>query len=223
MRILIIEDQEKIANAISYVLKSHKYEVDVINDGELGYEYALLNNHDLIILDIMLPGMDGYTILENIKRKKIETPVIILSAKSEVEDKVHGLDLGAEDYLPKPFAMEELISRINVIMRRKSNDDILPDFYLNKDALSLIYKDDKVELSLKEYQVFELLLRNEGKIISKEMFIDRIWGIDDEVEDSIIEVYISFLRKKIKILDLPLKIQTIRNLGYKLERVKADV
>lgn len=223
MRILIIEDQNKIAEAIAYVLKEHKHEVDIVNDGLMGYEYALLSKHDLIILDIMLPGMDGYTILEKIKKQKIKTPVIILSAKREVEDKVHGLDLGADDYLPKPFAMEELISRINVIMRRQLNEVNIPDFYLNKDSLSLVHKDDKIELSLKEYQVFDLLLRNENRIISKEMFIDRIWGIDDDVEDNVVEVYISFLRKKIKLLNLPIQIKTIRNMGYKLERIEANV
>lgn len=216
MRILIIEDHKKISNAISFVLKEHHYEVDIVDDGLLGYEYALKENHDLILLDIMLPGMDGYTLLQKIKEKNIVTPVIILSAKSEVEDKVHGLDLGAEDYLPKPFAMEELLSRINVIARRLRHNDTQQTLLLDQDSLSINYQNTKTELTLKEFQVFDLLLRNEGKILSKETFIERIWGFED-VEDSIVEVYISFIRKKIKVLQLPYNIKTVRGAGYMLE------
>lgn len=218
LRILLIEDEEKISSAIQYILKAHDYRVDIISDGILGYDYARNEYYDLIILDVMLPNMDGFTILKKLKENKVQTPIIMLSAKGEVGDRIHGLNLGADDYLPKPFAMEELLSRMHAILRRTSEVDD-EKVYLDRHDLSINFKDEKASLTLKEYQVFELLLNNKNRILSKEIFIDRIWGLDDDVDERIVEVYISFIRKKIKLLELPLKIQTVRGAGYRLEGV----
>lgn len=212
----MIEDEEKISSAIQYILKTHDYRVDIINDGMIGYDYALNEHYDLIILDVMLPSMDGFTILKKLKENNVQTPILMLSAKGEVEDRILGLNLGADDYLPKPFAMDELLSRIHAILRRTS--EVEEDkVYLDKHALTINYKKEKASLTLKEFQVFELLLNNKNRILSKEIFIDRIWGLDDDVDERIVEVYISFIRKKIKLLQLPLKIQTVRGAGYRLE------
>lgn len=222
MRLLIIEDEKHLAEAMHQILKKNNYLVDISFDGSDGLDNALSNIYDAIILDIMLPYIDGYTLLKTLRDSKIYTPVLILSAKSQLEDKVLGLDTGADDYLAKPFETEELLARLRAITRRKNNEILSSELLysnikLNTDNLILKCNDTTLALTLKESQLLEMLIINKDIITSKNNIIEKIWGYTSEAEDNNVEVYISFLRKKLKILECNIKIKTIRNLGYKLE------
>jgi DNA-binding response OmpR family regulator len=222
MRILIVEDELHLAEALTQILKKNNYTVDAVNDGEAGLDNALSDIYDLIILDIMLPKMDGLTILKNIRKEGIAAPVILLTAKGDISDKVTGLDSGADDYLAKPFATEELLARIRAMSRRKS--EVLPDnslrfgdIELNTATLNLSRESKEVKLILKESQLLELLITRKNSASSKELIIEKLWGFDSEVEHNHVEVYISFLRKKLTYLDSKVSINTIRGVGYMLE------
>ena len=222
MRILIVEDELHLAEALTQILKKNNYAVDAVYDGEAGLDNALSNIYDLIILDIMLPKMDGISILRNIRKQGISTPVILLTAKGEISDKVTGLDSGADDYLPKPFAAEELLARIRALSRRKG--EVLPDntlsygdIELNTAALRLSKGSREVKLILKESELLELLIIRKNSVTPKEMIIEKIWGFDSEAEYNHVEVYISFLRKKLLFLESNVSINTIRGIGYVLE------
>ena len=222
MRILIVEDELHLAEALTQILKKNNYAVDAVYDGEAGLDNALSNIYDLIILDIMLPKMDGISILRNIRKQGIPTPVILLTAKGEISDKVTGLDSGADDYLPKPFAAEELLARIRALSRRKG--EVLPDntlsygdIELNTAALRLSKGSREVKLILKESELLELLIIRKNSVTPKEMIIEKIWGFDSEAEYNHVEVYISFLRKKLLFLEANVSINTIRGIGYVLE------
>ncbi len=222
MRILIVEDELHLAEALTQILKKNNYTVDAVHDGESGIDNALSGIYDLIILDIMLPKMNGISILKHIRKQEIATPVILLTAKGEISDKVMGLDSGADDYLPKPFATEELLARIRALSRRKG--DILPDSSLKYgdielDALNLkLSKDSKdVKLTLKESELLEFLMLRKNIVTSKELIIEKLWGFDSEVEPNNVEVYISFLRKKLSFLNSKVSIVTVRGVGYILE------
>lgn len=222
MRILIVEDELHLAEALAQILKKNNYAVDSVNDGESGLDNALSNIYDLIILDIMLPKMDGISVLKNIRKEGISTPVILLTAKGEISDKVIGLDSGADDYLPKPFATEELLARIRALSRRKG--EVMPDnlfkygdIELNTATLKLSKESKEVKLILKESELIELLILRKNSVTSKEMIIEKIWGFDSEAEYNHVEVYISFLRKKLSFLESEVSINTIRGIGYVLE------
>ena len=222
MRILIVEDELHLAEALAQILKKNNYAVDSVNDGESGLDNALSNIYDLIILDIMLPKMDGISVLKNIRKEGISTPVILLTAKGEISDKVIGLDSGADDYLPKPFATEELLARIRALSRRKG--EVLPDntfqygdIELNTAALKLSRGSKDVKLILKESELLELLILRKTAVTSKELIIEKIWGFDSEAEYNHVEVYVSFLRKKLLFLESEVSINTIRGIGYVLE------
>ncbi|WP_213974586.1 response regulator transcription factor [Tepidanaerobacter acetatoxydans] len=222
MRILIVEDELHLAEALTQILKKNNYTVDAVHDGESGIDNALSGIYDLIILDIMLPKMNGISILKHMRKQEIATPVILLTAKGEISDKVMGLDSGADDYLPKPFATEELLARIRALSRRKG--DILPDSSLKYgdielDALNLkLSKDSKdVKLTLKESELLEFLMLRKNIVTSKELIIEKLWGFDSEVEPNNVEVYISFLRKKLSFLNSKVSIVTVRGVGYILE------
>ncbi len=224
MRILIIEDEYNLADAISTRLKKEKYNVDICQDGEEGLYQALMDIYDLIILDVMLPKMNGFEILKEIRRKKINTKIIMLTAASKIDDKLTGLENGANDYLTKPFHIEELIARINIQLRKDESEITknyleLKDLRLNLKTSKLICinTNEEIELSSKEFSLMEYLLYNKDQIISKDQIYDKIWGIDNEIESNNLEAYISFLRKKIKIIGSSVKIKAIRGLGYKLE------
>lgn len=222
MRILILEDELHLAEALAQILKKNNYSVDVSNDGEAGLDNALTGIYDLIILDIMLPKMDGISVLKNIRKEGLSTPVILLTAKGEITDKVTGLDSGADDYLPKPFATEELLARIRALSRRKGEvlqDNTLRfgDMELNPTALRLSRGDREVKLIMKESELLELLMIRKSSVTSKEMIIEKIWGYDSEAEYNHVEVYISFLRKKLAFLESEVSINTIRGIGYVLE------
>lgn len=222
MRILIVEDEVHLAEALSQILKKHHYSVDAVHDGQSGLDNALSGIYDLLLLDIMLPEMDGITILKTIRGQGISTPVILLTAKGEISDKITGLDYGADDYVAKPFSTEELLARIRAALRRKG--EVIPedslkfgDIELNTGNLKLACKGKELKLILKESELMELLITRKTAIASKEQIIEKLWGFDSEVEHNNVEVYISFLRKKIAFLNSSVRINTIRGVGYVLE------
>ena len=223
MRILIIEDEYKLADIIASRLKKEHYTVDISLEGEEGLYNALTDIYDLIILDVMLPKINGFNILKEIRNKNINSKVIMLTAKTMLEDKLNGFDIGADDYLTKPFHMEELIARINVKIRKKSNiniDDLeYADLKLNikSSVLTCTTTNESIELVCKEFLLLEYLMNNSSQIVPKVVLYDKVWGLDTEIESNNLEAYISFIRKKIKIIGSNVKIKAIRGLGYKLE------
>lgn len=223
MRILIIEDERALADALIEILKQNHYTADAIYDGLEGLDYARSNIYDLILLDIMLPGIDGLTILKTLRKEQITTPVILLTAKSEVSDIITGLDAGSDDYLAKPFSTGELLARIRALSRRsttaKYSGDVLTfgNLSFNKGTMELNCGKDTLKLGLKEAQLIELLLNNAGQIIPKNLLIEKIWGFESNTEYNNIEVYISFLRQKLHSLGTNVQIKTIRGVGYQLE------
>lgn len=226
MRILLVEDEEYMAQAVAQVLEKNNYTVNLANDGEYGLDCALSGIYDIIILDIMLPGRSGLEILKTLRQEKIAVPVLLLTAKSETEDKVTGLDLGADDYLTKPFEMQELLARLRVLARRKQEITVqsgyeFGDVLLNPYTLSLFCGSQSFKLTLKESQLLEMLMDARGGVISKDRIIEKVWGFDSEAEDRHVEVYISFLRKKLKALGANTSIETVRGIGYALRAGRA--
>lgn len=226
MRILLVEDEEYMAQAVAQVLEKNNYTVDLAHDGEYGMDCALSGIYDIIILDIMLPGRSGLEILKTLRQEKIAVPVLLLTAKSETEDKVTGLDLGADDYLTKPFEMQELLARLRVLARRKQEITVqsgyeFGDVLLNPYTLSLFCGSQSFKLTLKESQLLEMLMDARGGVISKDRIIEKVWGFDSEAEDRHVEIYISFLRKKLKALGANTSIETVRGIGYALRAGRA--
>lgn len=222
MKILIIEDEYNLADAISSMLTSKKYIVNIATDGEKGLYEALTDVYDLILLDVMLPHKNGIEILKELKHEKISAKVIMLTAKSTIDDKMNGFNNGADDYITKPFHMDELLARVNIQLRKNGiNNDILQydDIELNIKKLTLKNTTNNQEVSVigKEFQLIELLIRNKDIVLSKEQIFNKIWGYDSECEINTLEAYISFLRKKLKLLNSKVSIKAIRNMGYKLE------
>ena len=224
MRILVVEDEETLADVIATKLRSERYEVDISIDGEDGLYNAMTNIYDLIILDIMLPKMNGLEILKEIKESDIYAKVIMLTAKSELEDKLKGFNTGADDYVTKPFHIEELIARVNVQLRNKRNHkvkDILEysDLALNirTSTLTCETTNESINIPYREFLLLEYLMNNKEQIVSKEQIYDKVWGIDADYESNNLEAYLSFLRKKIKIIGSKVSIKAVRNLGYKME------
>jgi DNA-binding response OmpR family regulator len=217
----MIEDEKYIAKAVEEVLKKSHYLVDLVYDGETGLDFVTAEIYDAIILDIMLPKRDGLSILKEVRSLGIETPILLLTARGETEDKVNGLNLGADDYLAKPFHTEELIARLKAICRRKSNMDYggaisFANIRILPQQLKLECDECEIKLTLKEMQMIELLMNNVGRTVSKGTFIEKIWGYDSEVEDNHVEVHMSSLRKKIATINTNVRISTIRGMGYTL-------
>ena len=223
MRLLLAEDELDLAKGIQAILKHHHYDVDHVADGEEALFYARSMEYDGLILDVMMPKMDGVTVVQKLREAKKNTPVLLLTAKSEVEDKVYGLDSGADDYLTKPFVIKELLARVRSMTRRQatftSNVLELGNVSLSKYTFELSTEKDKVRLSNKEYQMMEMLMRNPGNVIQTEQFLERIWGYDSDSEINVVWVNISYLRKKLKALDADVQIKATRNVGYTLEIV----
>ncbi|MCI9015836.1 MAG: response regulator transcription factor [Clostridia bacterium] len=222
MKILVIEDEYSLADAIAETLKRENFTVDIITNGEKGESEALTNVYDLILLDIMLPDKDGFEILNNLRREKIEVPIIILTAKSEISDKLNGLENGADDYITKPFHTRELVARIKVVLKRKSNIkdmDILEysDLKLDLRIGKMICYDNSIFINGKELNLLETLLLNNKQIVSRETLANKIWGYNSEAEYNNVEVYVSFLRKKLKLIKSEVKIKAVRGIGYKME------
>ena len=222
MRLLLAEDEKELANALAAVLKHNKYSIDVVYNGADAYDWAQAAEYDGIILDIMMPKMSGLEVLEALRKQGSTVPILLLTAKGEIEDRVTGLDMGADDYLPKPFAMKELLARIRAMTRRKSefSANVL-DFgglTLNRENFELAYKSQSLRLGNKEFQMMEMLMRNSGQFISAEQFMEKIWGFEAEAEVSVVWVYLSYLRKKLQNLEAPIEIRAARGIGYKLEK-----
>ena len=223
MRVLLVEDEKGISSAICQVLKKENFAVDPVYTGTDGLDYALDENYDAIILDVMLPGMDGFQILKRIREKGIKTPVCMLTARSGLEDRVRGLESGADYYLPKPFQMAELTACLRAITRRKEEAPVMElafgDIALNQQEAKLMNKStgESVKLGAKEYQIMEMFLRNPKQILPKETIFDRVWGYESEADYSNLEVYLSFVRKKLTFLGSKVKIKATRGIGYSLE------
>ncbi len=223
MRILVIEDEKNLNDIIVKRLKVEHYGVDACYDGAEGLDYILATEYDAIILDVMLPKLNGFEILKKIREKKIKTPVLLLTAKDSVEDRVHGLDLGADDYLLKPFAFDELLARIRVLLRKASNTETANNIFsianLSVDVNSrTVKRDDKsLKLSTREFTILEYMIRNKGKILSRDTIEQHIWNYDYEGGTNVIDVYIRYLRKKIDDGYEPKLIHTIRGIGYVLK------
>lgn len=222
MQILIIEDEKKLADALAAILQNEHYFADVVYNGQDGLDYALADIYDVIVLDIMLPQKNGLQVLAELREKNIATPVLLLTAKAEIEDKIKGLDAGADDYLAKPFATGELLARIRAMSRRQgttilTNEIKFEDLLLNKNTNQLISNNQQVKLGLKEVKMLELLLASAPQIVTKETFVTKIWGYDDETQYNNVEVYISFLRKKLSCIASRVRIRTVRGVGYFLE------
>ena len=224
MRILIVEDEFKIADVIASRLRKENYIVDVFDNGEEGLDNALTNIYDLIILDVMLPKVDGFKILEEIRREKINAKVIMLTAKSMIEDKLMGGNSGANDYLTKPFHIDELVARVNAQLRMDNVQ--VQKYYVEAGDLRLNIKNttlictttnESIEVVCKEFMLLEYLMKNKNQVLQKEQLYEKIWGLDNESESNNLEAYLSFIRKKIKIIGSNVQIKAIRGLGYKLE------
>ena len=223
MRVLVIEDEFSLAELISERLKKEHYLVDIETDGEEGLYSALNGTYDLIILDVMLPIMNGFEILKEIREEDNNLKVIMLTAKSEIEDKLNGFSRGADDYLTKPFHMEELVARVNLQLRKPnqgSNDFLeVGNLRLNIKNSSITCTDteESLEIGKKEFELLEYFMNNKGLIISKDQIYTKIWGIDNEIESNNLEAYLSFIRKKLKLIGCNVAIKVNRGLGYKLE------
>ncbi len=224
MRILIVEDEFKIADVIASRLRKENYIVDVFANGEEGLDNALTNIYDLIILDVMLPKVDGFKILEEIRREKINAKVIMLTAKSMIEDKLTGFNNGANDYLTKPFHIDELVARVNAQLRM-DNVQVQRDYVeagdlrlnIKNTTLTCTTTNESIEVVCKEFMLLEYLMKNQNQVLQKEQLYEKIWGLDNESESNNLEAYLSFIRKKIKIIGSNVQIKAIRCLGYKLE------
>ena len=222
MKILIIEDEYSLADAIAETLRKEKFQVKIITNGEDGENEALTNIYDLILLDVMLPKKNGFEILTNLRKEKIDTPVIMLTAKSEISNKLNGLENGADDYITKPFHMRELIARVKVILKRKINikdTNVLEysDLKLDLVTCKMCVNDTEIAINGKELDLLEILLVNKNRIVNREILANRIWGYNSDAEYNNVEVYVSFLRKKLKLLKSKVKIKAVRGIGYKLE------
>ena len=220
MKILLVDDEKQLTDALSVILKKNNYSVDCAYNGEDGLDLAMSGIYDLVVLDIMMPKIDGITVLKTLRQNKVNTPILMLSAKSEISDKIDGLNFGADDYITKPFITDELLARIRALLRRKEKftGDVLSfgDISLDRDTFEIARGDKKIALGKKEFQILEMLILNEGKSIDKEKFIEKIWGYDTDAEYNTIEVYVSFLRKKLTAVGAKTEIKSIRGIGYTL-------
>lgn len=222
MKLLLVEDEKQLSEALTEILIKDKYSVDAVYDGEDGLDYALTDIYDVIILDIMLPKLNGLQILKKLRESDISTPVILLTAKSQIEDRVNGLDAGADYYLVKPFAPEELLARLRALTRRKGeviNNNILNfgDVNLNILSYDLETNSESIRLTSKEFEILRYFMQRPKNVVSKDDLITRVWGYDSDAEYNNIEVYISFLRKKLSHIGSKITISTLRGVGYRLE------
>ena len=224
MKILIVEDEKLLADSLKTLLESKGFDVDAIYDGEAGADYALTGIYDLLILDVMIPGMDGYQLARRVRSARCTTSILMLTAKSAVEDRVQGLNAGADYYLTKPFDTRELLACITALLRRQGRqvDELsFGNTSLNLDTCTLICGEKAVRLSAREFDVMRFLLQAQDRILSKEMILSRVWGYESNAVENHVEVYVGFLRKKLKAIGSNVRIEAIRRLGYHLE-VAAD-
>lgn len=221
MRLLLAEDDPKLLKSLKHIFETNKFSVDVVNNGEDALHYALSDEYDGLVLDIMMPGLDGIEVLKRLRKENVTTPALFLTARTEVSQRVEGLDAGADDYLPKPFSTSELLARVRAMLRRKDNyvPDLLAykEVILNRSTYELCYDGSIQTLSRKEFQITEMMMQQPHTIISTEQFMTHIWGWDANVDTSVVWVHISNLRKKIAAIKAPIEIRFVRNAGYMLE------
>lgn len=224
MRLLFAEDEKSLSRAITAILKNNHYEVDAVYDGEEALAYLECGTYDGAILDIMMPKKDGLTVLKEIRRQGINTPVLMLTAKAEIDDRVLGLDSGANDYLTKPFVAPELLARIRAMTRTQMTQNTsslsFGNLSLNQTSFELSSPSGSYQLTNKEFQLLELLMANPGQVISSDRLFEKIWGYESDADPSVIWVYISYLRKKLTALNASVRIRAIRNAGYRLEEIQ---
>lgn len=221
MKVLLIDDERQLCDALAAILRKNGMESDAAYDGESGQDAALTGVYDLIVLDVMLPRKNGLEVLRALRAERVSTPVLMLSAKSEIPDKISGLDLGADDYLTKPFDAGELLARVRALTRRKGEpvgeELTFGDLSLCAQTHEVTCNGRSILLGRKEYLILEMLLRNPRQIIPKERFLEKIWGFDSDAEYNAIEVYLSFLRKKLAALSSRVAVRSVRGTGYRLE------
>ena len=220
MRILIVEDEKLLADSLSYLLKSKGFDVEAVYDGNSGEEYAELGIYDLLIMDVMMPGLNGYELAKRVRAKRCSTPILMLTAKSELEDRIEGLNAGADYYLTKPFNSRELLACINALLRRQGSevDELCyGNTRLDLSTCMLVCGENQLRLSSREFDVMRFLLQSKNQILPKEMILSRVWGLDSNAVENNVEVYVGFLRKKLKSIGSNIRIDAIRRLGYHLE------
>lgn len=224
MRILIAEDDERLLKSLKYILEKNEYIVDGVTNGKDAFDYAMEGNYDAIVFDVMMPEMDGFQALKMLREKRVTTPVMFLTAKTQVEDRIEGLDIGADDYLTKPFATEELLARIRAMLRRKdsfSHDIVLyEDLVINRSTYEVKCNEKSCILSGKEFGLLDMLVANAGGIVSSETFMIKLWGYETDVDVSVIWTHISNLRKKLNELETAVNIKFVRGVGYTLRSEK---
>ena len=221
MRILIVEDETRLAETLGQIMEEQHYQADVVNDGADGLDYALSGQYDLVLLDVMLPKLDGYEVARRLRAAHISTPILMLTARDDTGDKITGLDCGADDYMTKPFDSGELLARVRALTRRQgevlSQSLVVSDLTLSLSTRCLSCAGKSVRLGFKEFDVLRLLMSAPKAVIPKEDIISKVWGIESDAEDNNVEVYISFLRKKLRFLGARVSIGTVRKVGYHLE------
>ena len=219
MKILLVEDDRKLARALRTMLEEDGHEVDVAHDGERGLEMGMAGSHDVIILDVMLPLLDGVEVCRTLRANEVDVPVLMLTARTAVPDRVKGLDAGADDYLPKPFAFRELTARLRALMRRQveaRTGDRLEAHGIELDLLRrrAQHQGRTIDLSPTEFALLEVLMRNEGRVLSRTQILDHVWGYESWPESNLVPVYVTYLRRKFRRLSIPLEIKSIRGVGY---------
>lgn len=223
MRLLLAEDEKALSNALVAILKHNNYSVDAVYNGQDALDYLLMGVYDGAILDIMMSKLDGISVLKALREKNKSLPVMLLTAKTEIDDKVLGLDCGADDYLGKPFDVKELLARIRAMLRRKSGEAVntleFADIVLDCSAYELKSSKGSFRLGNKEFQMLEMLMTNATKVISAERFMEKIWGYETNTEITVVWTYISYLRKKLAVLSNKVHIKAVRNVGYTLEKI----
>lgn len=221
MKVLIVEDEIRLADALGQIMKEQHYQADIVYNGTDGLSCGLSGEYDVIVLDVMLPGENGFQVVKKLREARIQTPVLLLTARDDIQDKVNGLDRGADDYMTKPFIPEELLARIRALSRRQGEVIVeemkFGDLTLNLSANDLCCGSKSIHLGYKEFEVLKILMSNSGRIVSKEALISRVWGSDSDAEDNNVEAYISFLRKKLHFVGSRVEISTLRKVGYRLE------
>lgn len=221
MKVLIVEDEVRLADALGQIMKEQHYQADIVYNGTDGLACGLSGEYDVIVLDVMLPGENGFQVVKKLRESRIQTPVLLLTARDDIQDKVAGLDRGADDYMTKPFIPEELLARIRALSRRQGEVIVeemkFGDLSLNLSANDLCSGLKSIHLGYKEFEILKILMSNSGRIVSKETLISRVWGSDSDAEDNNVEAYISFLRKKLKFVGSRVEISTVRKVGYRLE------
>ncbi len=226
MQVLIVEDDIRLAQALGHILKENLYQVDLVHNGDQGLAYAESGGYDVIILDVMLPRKSGLEVVAELRRANVATPVLMLTARTTIQDKITGLDSGADDYMTKPFSPAELLAHLRALTRRQGQvvfEKInFGDISLNLESHDLSCGSKSINLSYKEFSIANILISNKGQIVSKDMLISKVWGVESSAVDNNVEAYISFLRKKLKFLGSNTQIETVRKVGYRLESSSND-